>query len=89
MSHIDSTDKPSPSPQVRRRKRNGGFAAMPSEKVRQIASMGGKAAHALGTAHKFTSAEAQAAGRRGGSNRRGFKERRKEREQALTVEQQG
>lgn len=88
MSHIDSTDEPPPSPQVRRRKRNGGFAAMPRDKVRAIASLGGKAAHAVGTAHKFTSEEAQAAGRRGGRNRRGFKERR-EREQALTVEQQG
>ncbi|HLZ64426.1 MAG TPA: hypothetical protein VKR06_46455 [Ktedonosporobacter sp.] len=28
--------------------------------------MGGKAAHALGVAHKFTSEEAQAAGRIGG-----------------------
>lgn len=89
MSHIDSPEEPPPSPQVRRRKRNGGFAAMNTERVRAIASLGGKAAHAVGTAHKFTSEEAQVAGRRGGSNRRGFKERRKEREQALTVEQQG
>ncbi len=40
---------------------------MSPEKKREIASKGGKAAHALGTAHKWTSEEAQAAGRKGGS----------------------
>ena len=44
-----------------------GFASMSAEKKREIASKGGKAAHAQGTAHKWTSAEAQAAGRKGGS----------------------
>jgi general stress protein YciG len=51
-------------------KRHGqgrGFASMSTEKKREIASKGGKAAHALGTAHKWTSEEAQAAGRKGGS----------------------
>src|ERR1700677_2834879 len=43
-----------------------GFAAMDREKQRQIASMGGKAAHARGTAHEFTSIEAAAAGSKGG-----------------------
>lgn len=43
-----------------------GFASMSPEKKREIASLGGKAAHALGTAHKWTSEEAQAAGRKGG-----------------------
>ena len=33
---------------------------------REIAALGGKAAHAKGTAHEFTSAEAQIAGRKGG-----------------------
>jgi uncharacterized protein len=47
--------------------RGRGFASMSSEKKREIASKGGKAAHALGTAHKWTSEEAQAAGRKGGS----------------------
>ncbi|MGZ3609176.1 MAG: KGG domain-containing protein, partial [Ktedonobacteraceae bacterium] len=32
-----------------------GFASMSSEKKREIASKGGKAAHAQGTAHKWTS----------------------------------
>jgi uncharacterized protein len=44
-----------------------GFASMSPEKNREIASKGGKAAHAMGTAHKWTSEEAQAAGRKGGS----------------------
>lgn len=43
-----------------------GFAGMDREKVRAIASAGGKAAHAAGTAHEFTTEEAKAAGRKGG-----------------------
>ncbi len=43
-----------------------GFAAMDREKQRAIASKGGKAAHAKGTAHEFTPDEARAAGRKGG-----------------------
>jgi hypothetical protein len=51
--------------------RGGGFASMSSEKKREIARKGGKAAHAQGTAHRWTSEEAKAAGRKGGSmNRR-------------------
>lgn len=44
-----------------------GFAAMDREKVRAIATKGGKAAHAAGTAHRFTSEEATAAGKKGGT----------------------
>jgi len=47
--------------------RGRGFASMSPEKKREIASKGGKAAHSQGTAHKWTSEEAQAAGRKGGS----------------------
>ena len=43
-----------------------GFAGMDREKQRQIASKGGKAAHAKGTAHHFTPEEARLAGRKGG-----------------------
>jgi uncharacterized protein len=43
-----------------------GFASMDEEKQRQIASKGGKAAHAKGTAHEFTPEEAREAGRKGG-----------------------
>jgi len=39
---------------------------MDREKQRQIASMGGRAAHEKGTAHEFTSEEAREAGRKGG-----------------------
>jgi hypothetical protein len=39
---------------------------MDPEKQRLIASKGGKAAHAKGTAHEFTRAEAVEAGRKGG-----------------------
>jgi len=39
---------------------------MDPDKQRTIASKGGKAAHAKGTAHEFTSEEAREAGRRGG-----------------------
>jgi general stress protein YciG len=44
-----------------------GFASMDPEKQRAIASKGGRAAHVKGTAHEFTSAEARAAGRKGGA----------------------
>ncbi|GAC1565575.1 MAG: hypothetical protein NVS3B14_03740 [Ktedonobacteraceae bacterium] len=50
-----------------RKGRGRGFASMTPEKKREIASKGGRAAHALGTAHKWNSEEAQAAGRKGGS----------------------
>jgi general stress protein YciG len=43
-----------------------GFAGMDAQKQREIASKGGKAAHAKGTAHEFTPEEAREAGRKGG-----------------------
>jgi general stress protein YciG len=43
-----------------------GFALMDPARRREIASRGGKAAHANGKAHHFTKEEAQAAGRLGG-----------------------
>jgi general stress protein YciG len=43
-----------------------GFASMSDEKVSEIAGKGGRAAHAAGTAHRFTKAEAQRAGKKGG-----------------------
>ena len=39
---------------------------MNSERQREIARKGGRAAHVKGTAHQFTSDEARAAGRKGG-----------------------
>ena len=43
-----------------------GFAAMDPEALREISRLGGVAAHEAGKAHKFTSEEARAAGRKGG-----------------------
>ena len=48
------------------RTRSRGFASMDSEKQREIARKGGRAAHEKGTAHEFTADEARAAGRKGG-----------------------
>lgn len=49
-----------------RTRSNRGFASMDRGKQREIASKGGKAAHAKGTAHEFDSSEAREAGRKGG-----------------------
>ena len=46
-----------------------GFAAMDPDRQREIASQGGKAAHASGNAHEFDSEEARRAGRKGGRSR--------------------
>jgi general stress protein YciG len=46
--------------------KNRGFASMSTEKQREIARKGGRAAHEKGTAHEFTTDEARAAGRKGG-----------------------
>lgn len=43
-----------------------GFASMDPERQREIASKGGRAAHAKGTAHEWSRDEARAAGRKGG-----------------------
>jgi uncharacterized protein len=46
-------------------KQRRGFASMSSEKQREIASKGGRAAHFKGTAHEWTPDEARSAGRKG------------------------
>jgi len=43
-----------------------GFATMSKERQREISRMGGRAAHAQGKAHVFSSEEARIAGRKGG-----------------------
>lgn len=43
-----------------------GFASMDRERQREIASKGGRAAHAKGTAHEWSSDEARTAGQKGG-----------------------
>lgn len=47
----------------------GGFSVMDKERHREIARKGGRMAHLKGTAHEWTSEEAAAAGRKGGSKR--------------------
>lgn len=44
-----------------------GFASMDPAKQRELASKGGKAAHAQGVGHEWNSDTARAAGRKGGS----------------------
>ncbi|MBG9387729.1 KGG domain-containing protein [Caenimonas aquaedulcis] len=50
------------SPQNTRPRAPRGFAAMDPSRQREIASLGGRAAHQSGHAHEFSSAEARAAG---------------------------
>jgi general stress protein YciG len=50
--------KPAPKKSLR------GFAAMDPQRQREIASLGGRAAHQSGHAHEFTSEEARAAGKK-------------------------
>jgi len=57
-----------------REKQLRGFAAMDKEEHREIASQGGRAAHANGHAHKFTSEEARAAGAKGAASRKAKKQ---------------
>ena len=45
---------------------NRGFASMSPDRQREIASKGGRAAHAKGTAHEWSADEAREAGRKGG-----------------------
>jgi general stress protein YciG len=49
----------------KRRQNSGNFAAMDPARQREIASMGGKAAHKNGNAHEWSSEEARVAGRKG------------------------
>lgn len=51
-------------------KKAGGFAAMASEKVREIAAKGAAAVTKNGTRYKFTKEAAQVAGRKGAAVRR-------------------
>lgn len=51
------------------RKSIRGFAAMNSEKQKEIARKGGRAAHQQGVAHEWSSQEAREAGKKGGQAR--------------------
>lgn len=46
-----------------------GFARFSPERRKEIASKGGRMSHAYGTAHRWTSEEAAAAGRKGGESK--------------------
>jgi general stress protein YciG len=48
-------------------KKPRGFAAMSPEKRAAISALGGKRAHELGVAHRYTSEEAALAGKSGGT----------------------
>ena len=61
-----TTDSTQPAAAPAKPKSRRGFASMDPKLVSEIASKGGKAAHAAGTAHEFTADEARAAGRKGG-----------------------
>jgi general stress protein YciG len=65
-----TTDRRPPAganaPTQPRQRSNRGFASMDQSKQKEIASKGGRAAHAKGTAHEFDSGEAREAGRKGG-----------------------
>jgi hypothetical protein len=54
-----------------RRHGGQGFASMNEARVREIAAMGGRAAHRSGHAHEFTPEEARRAGRLRGRTKRG------------------
>ncbi len=47
-----------------------GFATLSPERRKEISSRGGKGAHAAGTAHRFTTEEAKAAGAKGGRSKK-------------------
>jgi uncharacterized protein len=59
-SQIDRTETQTPAP----RRSLRGFAAMDPQRQREIASLGGRAAHQSGHAHEFNSEEAREAGRK-------------------------
>lgn len=63
MSPQESTTERTDGPTTPRRSPRG-FAAMDPARQREIASLGGRAAHQSGHAHEFTSEEARAAGRK-------------------------
>ena len=64
MSLQDSATQRTESSSASQRRSLRGFAAMDPQRQREIASLGGRAAHQSGHAHEFTSEEARAAGRK-------------------------
>ena len=64
MSSQDASNGSDTGTTAHQRKSLRGFAAMDPQRQREIASLGGRAAHQSGHAHEFTSEEARAAGRK-------------------------
>lgn len=64
MSLQDTSAQRNESNATSQRRSPRGFAAMDPQRQREIASLGGRAAHQSGHAHEFTSEEARAAGRK-------------------------
>lgn len=58
------TTPTSPDPSTPMRRSPRGFAAMDPRRQREIASLGGRAAHQSGHAHEFNSEEARIAGKK-------------------------
>ena len=67
----DRSEGPSTASSSSPRKSLRGFAAMDPQRQREIASLGGRAAHQSGHAHEFTSEEAREAGRKRHAARNG------------------
>lgn len=63
---ISETDHLDQTSFCEREKKKQGLATLSPERIREIASMGGKACHAQGKGHQWTSEEAREAGRKGG-----------------------
>ncbi|GAC1352939.1 MAG: hypothetical protein NVS3B20_16050 [Polyangiales bacterium] len=63
-SRSDSPSRSGSAVETSPKARTTGFALMDPERRKAIASAGGKAAHARGTAHRFDSQAASEAGRR-------------------------
>jgi general stress protein YciG len=59
-----------PTEQSKKKHPRRGFASMSPDRRREIASLGGHCAHACGRAQTWSSEEAQAAGRKGGTKSR-------------------
>lgn len=64
MALENTSDQESGSVSSPQRRSPRGFAAMDPQRQREIASLGGRAAHQSGHAHEFSSEEARAAGRK-------------------------
>ena len=64
MATQDSSPQKQDGPAGGSRRSLRGFAAMDPQRQREIASLGGRAAHQSGHAHEFTTEEARAAGKK-------------------------